>query len=108
MLAENLVKAYAEENGIEAMEIILFAWPIVNYHQEPLVLTPEVRNFFYGMDGDYEKEEWCSWEENEDAPNFGYDDQKLLDTPVFFPSLLILRIPVDNTDLRITQKAVYF
>lgn len=71
---ENLVKAYAEENGIEAMEIILFAWPIVNYHQEPLVLTPEVRNFFHGMDGDYEKEEWCSWEENEDAPNFGYDD----------------------------------
>lgn len=71
---ENLVARYARENGFDSMEIVLSQKPIVNYHEEPLVLKPEVRSFFYGEDGDEEKEQWCTWECDENAPNFGYDD----------------------------------
>lgn len=71
---ENLVVRYAEENGLDSMEIILSREPIVHYHEETLVLRPRVDNFFYGEDGDEETEQWCSWEYDEDAPNFGYSD----------------------------------
>lgn len=71
---ENLIEKYARENGMDFMEIILSKEPIVNYHQEVLELKPEVRNFFYGDDGDEEKGQWCTWELDENAPNFGYDD----------------------------------
>lgn len=74
---ENLVAAYAEENGIDSMEIFLSKEPVVQYPEEPLILKPEVRNFFWGDYGSYEnweEEKWCSFEEDEAAPNFGYDD----------------------------------
>lgn len=71
---ENLAAAYAKENGFESMEIVLSKTPIVYYHEEPLILQPRVDNFFYGVDVDEEKEEWCSWEYDENAPNFGYPD----------------------------------
>ena len=69
---ENLVAAYAKENGFDSMEIHLSKEPVVHYSAQPLVLKPEVRNFFYGDDG--EDEQWCTWEEDEAAPNFGYPD----------------------------------
>lgn len=74
---ENPVVEYARDQGFNCMEIILSQEPIVNYPSEPLVLRPEIRNFFYGdyeNYEDYEEELWCSWEEDENAPNFGYID----------------------------------
>ncbi|MDE6676044.1 MAG: leucine-rich repeat domain-containing protein, partial [Acetatifactor sp.] len=59
----NLVAEYAREQGFDRMEIILSQEPIVNYPTEPLVLKPEIRNFFYGdyeNYEDYEEELWCS------------------------------------------------
>ena len=70
----NAVLPYAQENGMETMTVIASKEPVVNYHDEPLMLKPEVRNFFYGDDGDYEKDQWCTWEEDVNAPNFGYSD----------------------------------
>lgn len=72
--SNNPVAEYAEEYGYEFMEIILSREPIVHYYEEPLVLRPRVDNFFFGEDGDEETEQWCSWEYDKDAPNFGYDD----------------------------------
>ncbi len=79
---ENLVRGYAQENGMDSMEIILSKEPVVRYPAEPLILQPEVRNFFYGdyYDGGTDiyqalyEENWCSFEEDEQAPNFGYSD----------------------------------
>lgn len=71
---ENPVAAYARGQGLDSMEIILSREPIVNYPDQPLVLKPEIRNFFYGDYEDGEEELWCSWEEDENAPNFGYID----------------------------------
>lgn len=71
---ENLVSEYAEEQGLDCMEIILSRTPIVNYPSQPLVLKPKIGSFFYGDYGDSDEELWCTWEEDEDAPNFGYID----------------------------------
>ena len=74
---ENHALAYAEENGMDSTEIFLSMEPVVRYPAQPLVLEPEVRNFFYGDLGGYEdwdEERWCTWEEDETAPNFGYSD----------------------------------
>lgn len=71
---ENAVAAYAEENGIESFGVLYSVEPIIHFHDEVLTLTPEIRNFFYGEDADYESELWCSWEEDENAPNFGFDE----------------------------------
>lgn len=70
----NAVLPYAEANGLESMAVLASKEPVVNYHDAPLVLKPEVRNFFYGDDGDWEKDQWCTWEEDVNAPNFGYSD----------------------------------
>lgn len=70
----NLVAAYARKWGIDSMEIVLSREPVVNYAPEPLTLWPEVRNYFYGDDPDLAEDKWCSWEEDEQAPNFGYSD----------------------------------
>lgn len=70
----NKVISYAEGNGFETMAVLASKEPVVNYHDEPLVLKPEVRNFFYGDDGDPDKDQWCTWEEDVNAPNFGYAD----------------------------------
>lgn len=71
---ENLVAKYAKENGFDSMEIVLSKTPIVHYPSEPYVLQPRIDNFFYGDDGDEEKDQWCTWEADENAPNFGYSD----------------------------------
>ncbi|MCM1386577.1 MAG: leucine-rich repeat domain-containing protein [Bacillus sp. (in: Bacteria)] len=75
---ENRVAAYAETNGFASKEIFLSQEPVVNFHEEPLVLQPRVDNFFYGDYGDifenWDEELWCSWEYDENAPNFGYSD----------------------------------
>lgn len=79
---ENLVRGYAQENGIDSMEIILSKKPVVRYPEELIILRPEVRNFFYGdyYDGGkdiyraFYEDKWCSFEEDEQAPNFGYSD----------------------------------
>ncbi|MDE7282002.1 MAG: leucine-rich repeat domain-containing protein [Lachnospiraceae bacterium] len=71
---ENAVAAYAEENGMESFGVLYSAEPLIHFHDEVLTLTPEIRNYFYGEDADYESEKWCSWEEDENAPNFGFDE----------------------------------
>lgn len=71
---ENAVAAYAEENGIDSEGILYSTEPIIHFHEEALTLTPEIGNFFYGEDADYESEKWCSWEEDENAPNFGFSE----------------------------------
>lgn len=71
---ENPVAEYARKQGFDCMEIILSQEPIVNYPDQPLVLKPKIRNFFYGDYEDSKEELWCSWEEDEEAPNFGYSD----------------------------------
>ncbi len=71
---ENLVVKYAEENGLNLMEIVLSKTPIVHYPAEPYVLRPRIDNFFYGNYGDWENDQWCTWEKDENAPNFGYSD----------------------------------
>lgn len=68
----NRVSEYAKENGFESRAVIVSKEPVVRYHDEPPVLKPAVRNFFYGDDA--EDELWCTWDEDENAPNFGYPD----------------------------------
>ncbi|MDE6847183.1 MAG: leucine-rich repeat domain-containing protein [Lachnospiraceae bacterium] len=71
---ENSVEDYAAEHGmttawvfdIDSME------PVVRYPEEPLVLTPEVRNFFYGENAD--DDNFCSMEYADDAPDYGFDE----------------------------------
>lgn len=64
---------YAAEHGYDTVEVIATDEPFVTYHDEPLILKPEIRNFFYG-DDEEDEDLWCSWEEDENAPNFGYPD----------------------------------
>lgn len=64
---------YAAKHGYDAVEVIATDEPFVIYHDEPLILKPEIRNFFYG-DDEEDEDLWCSWEEDENAPNFGYPD----------------------------------
>lgn len=71
---ENLAAKYAKENRLDTMEIILSQTPIIHYPTEPYVLHPRIDNFFYGDYEDLEEEQWCTWEQDENAPNFGYSD----------------------------------
>lgn len=68
---ENLVEAYAEQSGLTALEYIP-ARLEVNYPETPLVLTPEVSNFFYGENG--EGDNFDSFERSEDAPDYGFEE----------------------------------
>lgn len=71
---ENLAAKYAGENELDSMEIILSQTPIIHYPTEPYILQPRIGNFFYGDYEDLDEEQWCTWGEDEDAPNFGYSD----------------------------------
>ncbi len=71
---ENLAAKYAGKNGLDSMEIMLSTAPVIHYPPEPYVLQPRIDNFFYGDYGDWEEEQWCTWEQDENAPNFGYSD----------------------------------
>ncbi|MBD5473571.1 MAG: leucine-rich repeat protein [Lachnospiraceae bacterium] len=67
-------KKYALENQVGAVEIpaCYIETPIVDYPETTLVLTPEVRNFFYGENGD--GDQFCSFEYMDDAPDYGFPD----------------------------------
>ncbi|MBD5493878.1 MAG: leucine-rich repeat domain-containing protein [Lachnospiraceae bacterium] len=69
------VEAYAAANGIK-MEYSVTTQ--INVPSEPLLLTPEIGSFFYGMLGgtydDWEDDMFCSFEKTQDAPNFGFED----------------------------------
>lgn len=70
-------KKYALENQVGAVEIpaCYIGTPIVDYPETPLVLTPEIRNFFYGENGWSEEEDrFCSFEYADDAPDYGFPD----------------------------------
>ena len=69
------VEAYAAANGIK-MEYSVTTQ--INVPSEPLLLTPEIGSFFYGMLGgtyvDWDDDMFCSFEKTQDAPNFGFED----------------------------------
>lgn len=65
-------KKYALENQVGAVEIpaCYIETPIVDYPETPLVLTPEVRNFFHGENS--WSDDWYFEEDN--APDYGFPD----------------------------------
>ncbi len=71
---DNNVEEYAAKYGMTAAVVfeIDSMEPVVRYPEEPLVLKPEVRNFFYGEHGDYDT--FCSMEYADDAPDYGFDE----------------------------------
>lgn len=69
---ENLVMQFAGRQGMRSMELVIPKEPVVNYPEEPLVLKPEVKSFFWGEDSDFDSD-W-SFEMSADAPNFGFMD----------------------------------
>lgn len=76
---ENSVASYAKEYGnLHAVELPSYTSeePIVHYYEEPLILRPEVRNFFYGESA-AEAEKFCSFEYADDALDFGFPEWHL-------------------------------
>lgn len=75
--AEEMLMTYAWENALEAVEIPLYesSKPIVNYPETPLVLMPEIGNFFYGDSA--EGDDFCSFEYDDNAPDFGFPEKEL-------------------------------
>lgn len=69
----NPAAEYAAANGLKQMwvPVIDSLEPMVRYPQEPLVLKPEIGNYFYGENG--EGDDWLSCEEADDAPDYGFD-----------------------------------
>ena len=63
---ENLLEEYAKANGMTALEVVDTTGQgvIVNYPEQPLVLTPDVRQFF----------DWESSEYAEDARDYGFEE----------------------------------
>lgn len=68
------MKAYARENHINSVEIpaCYIETPIVDYPETPFVLTPEVRNFFYGENDLWEEHDF--FEYADEAPDYGFLD----------------------------------
>ena len=71
---ENLIEEYAKANGMTAVEVVdtTGRGVIVNYPKEPLVLTPDVRQFFYGENAD--NEHFDTFEYAEDALDYGFEE----------------------------------
>ena len=71
---ENLIEEYAKANGMTALEVVDTTGQgvIVNYPEEPLVLTPDVRQFFYGENAD--NEHFDTFEYAEDAQDYGFEE----------------------------------
>ena len=71
---ENLLEEYAKANGMTALEVVDTTGDgiIVNYPEEPLVLTPDVRKFFYGENAD--NEHFDTFEYAEDALDYGFEE----------------------------------
>lgn len=71
---ENLIEEYARENGMTALEVVDTTGEgvIVNYPEQPLVLTPDVRRFFYGENAD--SEHFDTFEYAEDALDYGFEE----------------------------------
>lgn len=66
------VEQYAAANGLTGLwvPVIDSLEPVVRYPKEPLILKPEIGNYFYGENG--EGEHCLSGEEADDAPDYGY------------------------------------
>lgn len=76
--ADGRLAEYAKENHLEAVEIPLYYYtegPVVNYPETPLLLTPEISNFFYGESAD--DEDFCSFEYSDSALNFGFPEWQI-------------------------------
>ncbi len=74
------LKAYALENNFYAAEIPAYysEIPIVEYQETPLILTSDVRNFFYGENAWSDDEDtFCSFEYDDDAPDYGFPEWHL-------------------------------
>lgn len=71
---ENLIEEYAAANGITALEVVDTTGKgvIVNYPEQPLVLTPDIRKFFYGENAD--NEHFDTFEYAEDALDYGFEE----------------------------------
>lgn len=71
---ENPVEEYAKANGLTALEVVDTTGKgvIVNYPESPLVLRPEVRNFFYGENAD--DEHFDTFEYADDALDYGFEE----------------------------------
>ena len=69
------VENYATEYGYQ---VIYAVGTQIHVPSEPYLLTPEIGSFFYGELGgtydDWGEDKWCTFEEAEDAPNFGFRD----------------------------------
>ncbi|NBJ91461.1 NADase-type glycan-binding domain-containing protein [Parablautia muri] len=68
------LELYAAENGMEAVEIPAYCSdaPFVHIPKEPLTLTAEVKNFFYGESADDEL--FCAFTYDDNAPDFGFPE----------------------------------
>ena len=71
---ENLIEEHAKANGMTALEVVDTTGQgvIVNYPEQPLVLTPDVRQFFYGEHAD--NEHFDTFEYAEDAQDYGFEE----------------------------------
>lgn len=71
---ENLIEEYAKANGMTVIANIDTTGQgvIVNYPEEPLILTPDVRQFFYGENAD--SEHFNTFEYAEDALDYGFEE----------------------------------
>lgn len=75
---------YAEESSIYASESHVYAveipacyseTPIVDYPQTPYLLKPDVRNFFYGENGEsVDEDKFCTLEYDDKAPDYGFPE----------------------------------
>lgn len=72
---ENLIEEYAKANGMTIIENMDTTGQgvIVNYPEEPLILTPDVRQFFYG-ENDIDKEYAHMDEYAENASDYGFGE----------------------------------
>lgn len=74
---KNILLVYWEgDKPVEVTEILSITGetPIVEYAPVPYVLTPEIGEFFYGLDTSQEPWEWGELKEGENGPNYGFKD----------------------------------
>ncbi len=72
------LEEYARENRLNRVEIPAYYsdMPMVDVPEIPWVLKPEVRNFFYGENGESTQDEdrFCTFEYGDDAPDYGFPE----------------------------------
>lgn len=70
-------KGYADGGHVNAVEIPAYysETPLVDYPETPYVLKPDVRNFFYGENGESVDEgRFCTSEYDDKAPDYGFPE----------------------------------